>query len=115
MIGIFYYYRRPMYLKRSSSTLFQMLNKTLNYILKKKNEQKYIYVRLNLLDQQYCLKVDEQLWQSYLDIGLQQHLWPVGLFYFIFKSFFTFSFELLLRINFIRWQRQMISIYVNNM
>ncbi|CAF4664571.1 unnamed protein product, partial [Rotaria socialis] len=29
-----------------------------------------------LLDQQYCLEKDRQLWQSYLDIGLQQHLWP---------------------------------------
>jgi hypothetical protein len=78
MIDIFDYYRRPMYLKRSSSTLFQMLNKTLHYIVKKKNEQKYIYVRLNLLDQQYWLEVDQQLWQSYLDIGLQQHIWPVS-------------------------------------
>ncbi|CAF1153815.1 unnamed protein product [Rotaria sordida] len=69
-------YRRPIYLKRSSATLFQMLSKTLNYTFKEKPEQKYIYLRLNLFDQQYCLKVDEQLWQSYLDIGLQQHVWP---------------------------------------
>ncbi|CAF4297465.1 unnamed protein product, partial [Rotaria magnacalcarata] len=37
----------------------------------------FINVRLQLLDQQYCLEMDRQLWQSYLDIGLQQHLWPV--------------------------------------
>ena len=57
-----------------------MLSKTLNYTFKEKNEQKYIYLRLNLFDQQYCLKVDEQLWQSYLDIGLQQNQWPVSFF-----------------------------------
>ncbi|CAM4879883.1 unnamed protein product [Rotaria socialis] len=48
-------YRQPMYLARSSSILYEILNKTLNCSLKKK---------------------DRQLWQSYLDIGLQQHLWP---------------------------------------
>jgi hypothetical protein len=62
-----------------------MLSKTLNYTFKGKPEQKYIYLRLNLFDQQYCLKVDEQLWQSYLDIGLQQHVWPVS-FLFLTKS-----------------------------
>ena len=69
-----------MYLKRSSATLFQMLSKTLNYTFKEKDQQRYIYLRLNLLDQQYCLKVDEQLWQSYLEISLQQHMWPVSFF-----------------------------------
>jgi len=69
-----------MYLKRSPSILFQMLNKRLNYTLKKKDEQNFIYTRLNLLDQHYCLEVDLKLWQSYLDIGLQQHKWPVSLF-----------------------------------
>ncbi|CAF4541281.1 unnamed protein product [Rotaria socialis] len=41
-----------------------------------KDEKRFINVRLQLLDQQYCLEKDRQLWQSYLDIGLQQHLWP---------------------------------------
>ena len=84
LIDIFFFFfasfcsRRPMYLKRSSATLFQMLSKTLDYNFKEKEQQKYIYIRLNLLDQQYCLKVDQQLWQSYLDIGVQQHIWPVS-------------------------------------
>ncbi|CAF3410459.1 unnamed protein product [Rotaria socialis] len=69
-------YRQPMYLTRSSSILYEILNKTLNYSLKKKDEKQFINVRLQLLDQQYCLEKDRQLWQSYLDIGLQQHLWP---------------------------------------
>ncbi len=58
--------------------LFQILNKRLNYSLKKGDEQKFIYQRLNLFDQQYYLEVDQHLWQSYLDIGLQQHIWPVS-------------------------------------
>ncbi|CAF4200622.1 unnamed protein product, partial [Rotaria magnacalcarata] len=69
-------YRQPMYLTRSSSILYRILNKTLNYSLKKKDEKQFINVRLQLLDQQYCLEMDRQLWQSDLDIGLQQHLWP---------------------------------------
>ena len=105
-----------MYLTRSSAILYQILNKALNYSLKKKDEKQFINVRLQLLDQQYCLEMDRQLWQSYLDIGLQQHLWPVSLFFnFILKSFLSFFSPIILRINFIRWQKQMISIYVNNM
>ncbi|CAF4124658.1 unnamed protein product, partial [Adineta steineri] len=70
-------YRCPMYLTRSSSILCQILNKTLNYTLKNKDEKKSLHIQLELLDQQYCLEKDQELWQSYLDIGLQQCLWPV--------------------------------------
>ena len=105
-----------MYLTRSSSILHQILNKALNFSIKKKDEKQFMNARLQLLDQQYGLEMDRQLWQSYLDIGLQQHLWPVSLFFnFILKSFLSFFFPIILRINFIRWQKQMISIYVNNM
>ncbi|CAF4619171.1 unnamed protein product [Rotaria socialis] len=55
-------YRQPMYLTRSSSILYEILNKTLNYSLKKKDEKQFINVRLQLLDQQYCLENDRQLW-----------------------------------------------------
>jgi hypothetical protein len=71
-----------MYLERSSSILFQMLSKRLNYTIKKKDEQRFIHARLSLLDQHYCLGVNLQLWQSYLDIGLQQHRWPVSFSFF---------------------------------
>jgi hypothetical protein len=67
-----------MYLNRSSFILFQMLSKRLNYSLKGKDEQQLIYTRLDLLDQQYCLASDLHLWQCYLDIGLEQHRWPVS-------------------------------------
>ncbi|CAF4513469.1 unnamed protein product, partial [Didymodactylos carnosus] len=69
------YTRRPMYLTRSSSILCQILNKILNDSLKIKDEKRFICIRLELLDQQYCLEKDQQLWESYLDIGLQQHIW----------------------------------------
>ena len=73
------YFRRPMYLQRVSNILFQMLNKTLNYQLKTKDEKNFIYIRIDLLDQQYCVEVHQQLWQSYLDIGMQKRTWPVRL------------------------------------
>ena len=70
--------RRPMHLERSSSILFAMLNNALNYTFNKQYEKSFISTRLDLLDQQYCLEIDLKLWQSYLDIGLQQDRWPVS-------------------------------------
>ncbi|CAF4654046.1 unnamed protein product, partial [Rotaria magnacalcarata] len=65
-----------MYLTRSSHLLYQILNKTLNYSLKNKDEKEFIFQRLQLLDQQFYLEMDQQLWQSYLDLSLQENLWP---------------------------------------
>ncbi|CAF1200198.1 unnamed protein product [Rotaria sp. Silwood1] len=73
-------YRRPLYLTQSSYKLFQIISKRLNYSLKKKDEQEFIYKRLSLFDQQYYLENEQHLWQSYFDIGLQQHVWPEELF-----------------------------------
>ena len=70
-----------MYLKRSPFTLFQMLRKRFNYALKPKHEQEFIYQRLELFDQHYCLEVDLELWQSYLEAGQEKHQWPVSLFF----------------------------------
>jgi hypothetical protein len=70
--------RRPIYLERSSSILFAMLKNASNYTFKKQYEKSFISTRLDLLDQQYCLEIDLNLWQSYLDIGLQQDRWPVS-------------------------------------
>ena len=69
-----------MYLKRSSFLLFQMLSQRLNYRIKKKDEQQFIHTRLELFDRYYCLEVDLQLWQSYLNIGLERQQWPVSSF-----------------------------------
>ncbi|CAF4609606.1 unnamed protein product, partial [Rotaria sp. Silwood2] len=69
-------YRSPKYLKRSPSVIIKMLSKTLNYTFKENNEKKFICVRLNLLDQCYFLRLEQELWNSYLDVGIQRHLWP---------------------------------------
>ena len=67
-------------------------------MLEKEDEQKFIYQRLNLVDQQYCLEMSQHLWQSYLNIGLQKYVWPVSFSYFYFiKSYMSlnnFSFAL---------------------
>lgn len=66
-----------MYLKRSSSILDQMVKQKLNYTLESQNERQFIYQRLRLFDQLYCLEVDLKLQQSYLETGLQEQRWPV--------------------------------------
>ena len=95
-----------MYLARSSSILWQTLTKPLNYSVKDQNEQRFLYERLELLDQQYCLRVDQQLWQSYFDIGLQKHVWPVGL---VFKVIPILTLLFTSRLNSILWQKPMTS------
>ncbi|CAF1629303.1 unnamed protein product, partial [Rotaria magnacalcarata] len=74
------YYRQPIYLKRSPMILIQMLTNIINYNFKKKEEQICLYHRLDLLDKHYYLQVHQQLWQSYSDIGIQQHRWPDQLY-----------------------------------
>ncbi|CAF2108805.1 unnamed protein product, partial [Rotaria magnacalcarata] len=74
------YYRQPIYLKRSPMILIQMLTNIINYNLKKKEEKIFLCHRLDLLDKHYYLQVHQQLWQSYSDIGIQQHRWPDQLY-----------------------------------
>lgn len=69
-----------MYLKRLSSKLYESLSKSLNYSWTRKNEKQYVDARLELLDKQYFLEVHQQLWQSYVNIGLQKRIWPVSVF-----------------------------------
>ncbi|CAF1383180.1 unnamed protein product [Adineta steineri] len=64
-----------MYLQRSSWILFQTSGKRLNYSLNDKHKQ-YIYTRLTILDQKYCLEVHLQLCKSFLEIGRTEHHWP---------------------------------------
>ncbi|CAF3424348.1 unnamed protein product, partial [Rotaria socialis] len=71
---------QPIYLKHSPMILIQMLTNIINYNFKKKEEQIFICHRLDLLDKHYYLQVHQQLWQSYLDIGIQQHRWPNQLY-----------------------------------
>jgi hypothetical protein len=53
-------------------------NKILNYSFKKKSEQLFIRTRLDLLDRHYFFSTHLDLWQSYMNIGLEQHKWPVS-------------------------------------
>ncbi|CAF2788571.1 unnamed protein product [Rotaria sp. Silwood2] len=78
--GIRTNYRSPKYLKRSPYVIMKMLSKTLNYTFKENNEKQFICIRLNLLDQYYFLRSEQELWNSYIDVGIQQHLWPDRLF-----------------------------------
>ncbi|CAF2261936.1 unnamed protein product, partial [Rotaria magnacalcarata] len=68
------------YLKRPSRLLIQALGRQLNHPLKAKSEHKFIYSRLKLLDLQFCLNVHQSLWQSYFDLGYEQHQWPDHLY-----------------------------------
>lgn len=63
-------YRRAPYLQRLSSSLLYGLSRQLNYKLKKKLEKSYVYKRLQLLDEQFCLEHHQSLWQNYLNLGL---------------------------------------------
>ena len=71
-------YKMPKYLKILQNLLFQTLRIQLKHTLKKKKEQKYIHDRLRLLDQQYRLELHQNLWPTYLTLGLEHQLWPVS-------------------------------------
>ncbi|CAF4148154.1 unnamed protein product, partial [Rotaria sordida] len=74
-------YRRSMYLKRLLPRFFKRLSKILKYPpLKDKVTRDFLCARLELMDQQYCLIVDQELWQSYVNIGLEHHIWPNQLY-----------------------------------
>ncbi|CAF4079494.1 unnamed protein product [Adineta steineri] len=72
-------YQPSGYLRASSQALMNTLRKHLNHPLKKRNEQKFVYSRLHLFDEEFALDLNRYLWQSYLEIGLQQQqpqIWP---------------------------------------
>jgi hypothetical protein len=46
--------------------------------LKKKKEQRFVLSRLKIVDQQFSLEQIRYLYQTYLDLGLQQQVWPVS-------------------------------------
>ena len=71
-------YRVASYLKRLPRLLIQTLGRKLDHPFKTKSEHKFIYSRLKLLDLQFCLNTHQSLWQSYFDLGYEQHQWPVS-------------------------------------
>jgi hypothetical protein len=62
-------YRLPKYLKKAPNLLFQALRLQLKKKLNKKTQQRFLHYRLQLIDQQYRLKLHRNLWQSYLTLG----------------------------------------------
>ncbi|CAF1393936.1 unnamed protein product [Rotaria sordida] len=73
-------YPLPAYLTHSPYLIFQALRQEFNSAINKKVERIFLHVRLQLFDRQYRLELDQRLWQSYLDIGLQEKLWPRSLY-----------------------------------
>ncbi|CAM4987477.1 unnamed protein product [Rotaria socialis] len=75
-------HRQSAYLKVSWNTLMNNLKIHLKSPLKKRNEQKFVYARLYLFDEEFTLDLDQYLWKSYLDLGSQQQqqqqpeVWP---------------------------------------
>ena len=60
--------------------IYRSLSRQLNYSLvkKKKNERLFIFNRLQLLDQQFCLGMNQYLYRTYLEIGSSSKQWPVS-------------------------------------
>lgn len=71
-------YRLPIYLKVHPNLLFRTLRLQLKHSLKKKNERRFLHHRLQLLDQQCRLILQQNLWQSYLTLGSEHQSWPVS-------------------------------------
>ena len=66
------------YLMISWKTLRKSLQELLDHPLNRRNEQRFIHSRLQLLDRHFSLDHDRRLWQAYLDIGSNENFWPVN-------------------------------------
>jgi hypothetical protein len=62
----------------SRRLLLHSLHLQLNCPLKKKKEQRSVLSRLKIVDQQFFLEQICYLYQTYLDLGLQQQVWLVS-------------------------------------
>ena len=70
-------FRQAKYLKAPRTLQLHILRMHLKCLLKKRSEQIFIMARLKLLDQQFCIDLQRNLWQSYFDLGSANQLWPV--------------------------------------
>jgi hypothetical protein len=71
-------YKPSKYLKIPRRLLLHSLHLQLNCPLTKKKEQHFVLSRLTIVDQQFCLKHIRYLYQTYLDLGLQEQVWLVS-------------------------------------
>lgn len=71
-------YRYSKYLKMPRELLLRSLRLQLDLRLKREIEQNYVLRRLHLLDDHFCLSRIRQLYQSYVDLGTPDQIWPVS-------------------------------------
>ncbi|CAF4914618.1 unnamed protein product, partial [Rotaria socialis] len=69
--------RLPIYLKKAPNILIQSLSLQLQQKITNKKQQRYLYHRLQLLDQLHRIDQYRYLWQSYLNLGSTSNLWPI--------------------------------------
>ena len=86
-------YKPSKYLKMPRKLLLHSLHLQLNCSLKKATAQRFILTRVRMIDQQFYLEQSRYLYQTYLNLGLQHHVWPVG--FLIIISFFYLDLTLL--------------------
>ena len=68
------------YFQMPKKLLLHSLRLQLNYPLKKRKDKSFILSRLRLLDEQFCLRMDQYLNQSHFDNadGSHDKIWPVS-------------------------------------
>ncbi|CAF1565017.1 unnamed protein product [Didymodactylos carnosus] len=70
------FHRYSKYLEMPRGLLLRSLRLQLNHRLKKRNGQEYVLRRLQLVDERFCVDRIRYLYQSYLDLGLSDRIWP---------------------------------------
>ena len=69
---------RSRYLSMPKKLLFRSICRQLNHPLKKKKQRTFVFNRLAMLDEQFCLGMRRYLYRSYLEIGSSTKQWPVS-------------------------------------
>ncbi|CAF4011185.1 unnamed protein product, partial [Adineta steineri] len=64
------------YLHMPKKLLLHSLRHQLNHRIKKRKEKSFILSRIRLLDQQFCISMDQYLYQSYYADGFHYKIWP---------------------------------------
>jgi hypothetical protein len=70
--------RSSKYLKMPQALLFRGLRHQLGHPLGTAKEKAFILGRLQLLDQLVYFKISLHLWQTSLNIGSKEQIWPVS-------------------------------------
>ena len=72
------FYKPSKYLKMPRQLLLRSLRLHVQCALKKRKEQRFIFTRLTILDQQFCLVKLHFLYETYYKHGQQYQVWPVS-------------------------------------